>query len=62
MINFEASYANLARALADALREYARNRRFEDQKEIARLQTGLCNIRRDEMNAALTSADHDATN
>ena len=56
MIDFEADYINVARALADALRAYARERRSEDQKDIARLQTELCTIRRDEI-AASTYAD-----
>jgi hypothetical protein len=45
----DAVYAQLARDLADALRAFARERRDELKKEIARLQTELCTLRREEL-------------
>jgi hypothetical protein len=44
-------YARLARDLADTLRAYARERRDDLKKEIARLQTELCATRRLELEA-----------
>ncbi|HXA10713.1 MAG TPA: hypothetical protein VNW93_00745 [Mycobacterium sp.] len=40
--------AAFARTLAEALMRYARERRFEDQKEIARLHHELCKAYREE--------------
>jgi hypothetical protein len=40
--------AAFARSLAAALMRYARERRFEDQKEIARLHHELCQAFREE--------------
>lgn len=42
-------YASLARDLADVLMVYARERRDEDKKNIARLQSDLCRLRRQEL-------------
>jgi hypothetical protein len=42
-------YAQLARDLADTLRLFARERRDDLKKEIARLQTELCATRRLEL-------------
>jgi hypothetical protein len=42
-------YAQLARDLADTLRMFARERRDDLKKEIARLQTELCATRRLEL-------------
>jgi hypothetical protein len=44
-------FATTARTLADVLIRYARDRRPEDQKEIAQLQTELCKLRREELEA-----------
>jgi hypothetical protein len=41
----------IARELADALRRYARERRTEDQQQVRQLQTELCAIRRQELEA-----------
>jgi hypothetical protein len=54
-------YTIVGRDLADALRRWARDRRDEDKKEIATLQSELCRIRRAELSAA-PSADPDASN
>ena len=43
--------ADIARRLADALRTYARERRPDDQKLIAQIQTELCQARREELEA-----------
>jgi hypothetical protein len=43
------AYAQLARLLADALRTFARERHDDSKKEIARLQTQLCETRRMEL-------------
>jgi hypothetical protein len=43
------AYAQLARLLADALRTFARERRDDSKKEIADLQTRLCETRRMEL-------------
>lgn len=42
-------YAQLARDLADMLRAFARSRSDDLKKEIARLQTELCETRRLEL-------------
>lgn len=39
----------VARDLADALRDYARERRPEDKMRVAHLQTELCAVRRAEL-------------
>jgi hypothetical protein len=49
MIVDEAVYLQLARDLADTLRAFARERRDDLKKEIARLQTELCRLRREEL-------------
>jgi len=49
LVNGDARMAGLARELADALSRYARERRSDDQKEVARLQTELCAARRIEL-------------
>jgi hypothetical protein len=45
----ETVYIQLARDLADTLRSFARERRDDLKKEIARLQTELCTTRRLEL-------------
>ena len=45
----ERHYAAIARGLADSLMIYARERRDEDKKNIAILQTELCAFRRAEL-------------
>ena len=42
-------YASLARDLADILMVYARERRDDDKKHVAQLQTSLCKLRRAEL-------------
>lgn len=49
---FELNYNMIARTLADTLTAYARDRHPDDQKEIARLQTELCRMRREEIEKA----------
>lgn len=48
MVGDDAVMATLARHLAETLMRYARERRPDDQKEIARLHTELCRVYRDE--------------
>jgi hypothetical protein len=43
------NYARLARELADMLMHWARDRHSDDKKEIARLQSELCQLRREEL-------------
>lgn len=52
--------AAIARNLADALAHFARERRSEDQKEIARLHTELCNARRAELKPPESNDDRTA--
>ena len=49
MVTDDGRMAALGRNLADALSRYARERRGDDQKEVARLQTELCAARRIEL-------------
>ena len=51
MTDVEQRYAALARDLADVLMLWARNRHTDDQKEIGRLQSELCRLRRIELKA-----------
>lgn len=56
----DAVMAGIARDLADVLARYARERRSEDQKEIARLHTELCNARRAELKPPESNDDRTA--
>lgn len=49
---FELDYNMIARTLADTLIAYARDRRPEDKKQIAQLQTELCELRWKEIEKA----------
>jgi hypothetical protein len=46
---YSEKYSDLARSLADTLMRWARDRRPDDQKGIAQLQTELCALRRHEL-------------
>ena len=49
----DSHWATMGRSLADALRSYAKERRDDDKKEVARLQTELCSARRAETAAVI---------
>jgi hypothetical protein len=49
--------ARVARDLADALRDYARERRDEHRLRVAELQTQLCATRRAEMAAVVLAPE-----
>jgi len=53
----DSDYAVLARDLADALMAYARDRRDDDKKRVAQLQTELCMFRRAEIADARDAPD-----
>jgi hypothetical protein len=49
--------ARIARDLADALRDFAHDRRPEDRQQVALLQTALCRARRAELKVQTSAVE-----
>lgn len=53
----DSQYATMARACADSLMRFARDRRQEDQKDIAQVHMAMCRLRRQELEEEEPDAD-----